>query len=272
MLTTVLRKRKAVTLTELLVVVAIIALLSTMAVPVYINQLQRARIATAQMETRHIAEAMNAVAITHGFLVPIHILNNVPERDNTSSGSPGAQDNFTNLSNGGSNRFLIDISRPLSDQTGSDQLRISDGLGSGADTRVQRMVQGWQGPFLNPKRIGYVGATVTNPNAGELTEDLVLDPWGNPYRVWSERGLLGGAPFPSSTGETLELRMDDLELPSGQGLGVDRFDRFAIVSFGPNGIAGDGTAATTNNPLDFGDDIYSTFVINPGNESRYQFF
>lgn len=265
MLTTVLRKRKAVTLTELLVVVAIIALLSTMAVPVYINQLQRARIATAQMETRNIAQAMEACAITHGFMVPIHILNNVP---NQPAGSPAGNqiDSFDNLPGNGSDRFIIDISRPLEDQTASDQFRLNEN-----NQRVRQMIESWQGPFLNPKRIGYVGQTV-GVNLGDRDKDLVLDPWGNPYRVWSERGLLGSDTPPGTTGETLSLGMDDLAVPTSGSFGQHRFDRYAILSFGPNGVWGDGTAGTQNSSQDFGDDIYSTFVINPGNESRYQFF
>lgn len=261
-----LRNNRAVTLTELLVVLAIIALLATIAVPVYINQMQRARVAAAQMETRQIAEAMQQCAITHGFLVPIHILDNIPNRDTTNTGSTASLDDFDNIVNK-TNRRLIDVTRPLSAQGGvGNQLN----LGS-TDTRVDRLIEGWQGPFLNPRRVRYVGENVSTGNTGDLTEDLVIDPWGNPYRVYSDVGLLGSDGIPTQNNQTVTLGMDDLLLPSGSGDEPSRFDRFAIVSYGPDGLSGF-TLAGGSNPLTQGDDISYTFSITPGNESKYQFF
>lgn len=254
------RNNRAVTLTELLVVLAIIALLATIAVPVYINQMQRARIAAAQLETRQIAEAMQMAAVTHGFLVPIHILDNVPNRDSSGNGgASGSYDNFDNITNA-TNINVIDIARSLGAQDGSNQLNLAS-----SDARVERMIETWQGPFLNPKRVRYEDEDLATNNPGILTRDLVVDPWGNPYRVYTDFGLASSQNVPTQTNQQISVNMDNLLINTNE---ASRFDRFAIVSYGPDGLTG----FANDNPLEQGDDIYYTFSINPGNESKYQFY
>lgn len=259
-------RKKAVTLTELLVVLAIVALLATMAVPVYINQLQRAKITTAQAETREITQAMNAVAVTHGFLVPIHVLDNIPNRNDGGAvtGTSSSLDDFENLSS--ANRFVINVNIPLDDQGAVSNTQLDLSGNTSDDERVQRMTEGWQGPFLNPKRVRYPGQTAQNPFAGDITEDIVVDPWGNPYRVYSQFGILGSeSPSSDAFIDNVTVGHDNLEFSTTSE--TDRFDRFAVVSYGVNG-----ESDFNGDPLDQGDDIFSTFVINPGNESRYQFY
>ena len=258
-------RRRAVTLTELLVVLAIIALLATIAVPVYIQQLQRAKIAVAQVEVREIAEAMQHAAITHGFLVPIHVLNNIPDSSgNTSAalGTPAAnRDDFNNLTQ--NDVFLVDISIPLVNQRGTSQLRLDSD-----NAKVRRMVTNWQGPFLNPKRIRYGGEDPSNPAAGvRLWEDFVVDPWGNPYRVYSPFGLTGtDTRTPVQANFQVTRGMVDMAMTVGAPESA-RFDRFAIVSYGPDGDTG-----YTNNPAFQGDDIYYAFAVGVLNESFYDLF
>jgi prepilin-type N-terminal cleavage/methylation domain-containing protein len=260
-----LRRMKAVTLTELLVVLAIIALLATIAVPVYINQMQRARVATAQMETREIAEALQHAAITHGFLVPIHVLDNMPNRDDQLSGNTNSQDDFDNMFGSGDARYVVDVSKPLEDQIGGEQDQLVD---NSSNPRIRAMVEGWQGPFLNPKRVRYVGETAGSPGTGDITRDLVVDPWGNPYRVYSPFGLTGGYGVFDEVVNEVSTNMDSLYIPGGGGEQRSRFDRWAVLSSGPDGDQ----TWNTNNPLIQNDDIYYTFSVNTGNESKYQFF
>ncbi|MEO8376815.1 MAG: type II secretion system protein [Candidatus Sumerlaeota bacterium] len=255
------RSQRATTLTELLVVLAIISLLATLAVPVYLTQLNRARISIAQSEVRSIAEAEQSVAITHGFLVPIHILDNVPNRvAGEPAGSVNSRDDFDNLTSPGSH-FLVDVYQNLNDQVGN-QLTLSSN-----DTRVRRMVNAWQGPFLNPRRIRYQGEDVNDPSVGDITIDLVVDPWGNPYRMYSDFGPLYTTDAPTGT-QTLpdpDLQQDDMFIQQDQ---AERFDRFAVVSFGPDSHDN----FTNTNPLDQGDDIFYTFSVIQSNETLYSNF
>src|SRR5262245_24954443 len=69
--------QRGVTLTELLVVLVIISILSTIAVPVYINHAERGRIATAQSEVKTIAEAEDACGSFHSFYVPLQVLDDI---------------------------------------------------------------------------------------------------------------------------------------------------------------------------------------------------
>jgi prepilin-type N-terminal cleavage/methylation domain-containing protein len=263
--------RRGFTLTELLVVLAIISLLATIAVPVYISRVQQARIAIARAETREIATAMQQVGIVHGFFVPIHILDNIPNTPAGSSGSfgtPGSLDDFDNLTNPSSHR-VIDLARPLAGTASSQFGNQSTLSPTGSDPRVLRMINAWQGPFLNPHRVWFIGADPTTGQNGDLTLDLVLDPWGLPYRMYSPVGVTGSLNPPSAGGVSTSqyvLTADDGELTTDER---DRFDRFAIVSYGPDGVTGFDSGAPQQNQ---GDDIVYTFVGVPPTESVYQGF
>ncbi len=256
-------RRRGVTLTELLVVLVIVALLATIAVPVFVNQVQRARVSTAQFEVRQIAEAQQQVALIHGFVVPIHVLNMVPDAEAADPSSAISRNDFNNLSQM-SNHWLIDVSRPLGNQVGGNQLNLA--TPTTADTRVEAMKRGWQGPFLNPKRVRYAGETPGVPGTGDVSLDIVVDPWGNPYRMYSPFGLLGDSGLPGGPGEPVTLGMSNLRL-SGAAVEANRFDRFAVISYGPNGVSDFGTDRRQQ-----GDDIFYTFSVLSGNETLFQGF
>jgi prepilin-type N-terminal cleavage/methylation domain-containing protein len=254
--------RRAVTLTELLVVLAIISLLATLAVPVYVSQTERARRAVAQFEVRQIADSQQAVAATYGFYVPIHILDNIPDDVEDTN----ARDDFENDPNLNEKR-VIDIAIPVTSQElDADQLRLDAAT---VDPRVKSMIDNWSGPFLNPQRV----TADVNQNSiitqEEISRDIVLDPWGRPYRFYTPYGPTGNTDFEDELEDwdptdddvtTGYFSVDNLRITiyddASDPVTIpyrNRFDRFAIVSFG-----GDGASDTSNEARAI-DDIYYTF-------------
>lgn len=229
------RTRRAVTLTELLVVLAIVSLLATLAVPVYVQQTERARKAIARAEVRAIAEAEQQVAITHGFYVPINVLDNLPI-DTTDTGIRDDMDNTNNTFLPQMN--VIDIAQRVDTQRTAGQ----DDLDTLLNVRINNMVNNWEGPFLNPVRVTErFNPTAVNLNPltqDETSLDIVLDPWGRPYQFFTSVGVANSFNDddlnnfdPDTQGD--RIAVDDLEISTN----FDRFDRFAIVSYGPDGRA-----------------------------------
>lgn len=249
------RARRAVTLTELLVVLAIVSLLATLAVPVYVQQTERTRKAIARAEVRAIAEAEQMCAIAHGFYVPINILDNLPI--DTSDAEP-RDDMDINNNTFLNQMFVIDIAQRVVTQDGA-QFDLND-LG---ETKIFNLVNNWEGPFLNPVRVTERFNPTANPlsvlDQDELALDIVLDPWGRPYQFYTSEGIS------STAGNNIDLTTFD---PTLQGDRIaadqldintdnDRFDRFAIVSFGPDGLADPDTGTGVF------DDIYYLFGADP---------
>lgn len=252
---------RAVTLTELLVVLVIISLLATIAVPTYIQKIQQARVTVALAETQTIAEALQACAVIHGFVVPLRVLDNVP------NDSSIVADDF--LDGNIQSAFVIDAYIPVETQASSGQLTFSS-----SDARVQNMVTRWQGPFIEYKRFYNPSGTTTNLTAltrSEMAQDYPLDPWGRPYVLFARTGIVGsyqpgGGPSPAPT-TGLSNTVDNGSLNT---IEADRFDRWAVLSLGPNGYS-DQNATSSSGALTV-DDIYHEFSITIENESAYSLF
>lgn len=258
------RTRRAVTLTELLVVLVIISLLATVAVPIYVNKVEQAKISTARLECREIAQAELQCNAIHGFFVPLQMLDNlIYDRDTHSATNPETDD----LENEDQDLYLIRPTINLEDQDGSDQLQLNDWDGSDQNLLVYNLYMKWAGPFLNPQRVAFGEEIQQNllsdSEENEATQfDFPLDPWGNPYRFYSPLGIIGtdaldedipvGAPADKLSGswDTFsdgKITTDD-----------DRFDRYAIVSFGPN-LRTDAQGSGTDYNNTDGDDIVYLF-------------
>lgn len=225
------RKHTAgVTLTELLVVLLIIAILGTIAVPVYLNRLETARVRTAQAEVRELAQAEDMVAATHGFYVPLQMLDDVVEAD------PATTDAFADtVDNEPLNIALYKVNLPPLDQTVGNQRELGD---VDFDNDVQSLVDNWQGPFINFNRFfkGLDGnrlkTNAMDSDTNEVSRDFPLDPWGQPYRFFGPLGILGSDAFdPRPFTQWNVDNMFDLVQIERSG-DQDPFDRFAIVSYG----------------------------------------
>jgi len=224
-------RRRAVTLVELLVVLAILSLLATLAVPVYVNKTEQARRTTARFEVREIATAEEQVALTHGYYIPMHMLDNVAGTTNTTQD----RDDFGNDVND-TLKFFIDPFVNLDDQA-TNQARLADGL-TGSNAKAKLMLDNWAGPFLNPVRVASDGSR----DSLDLTTDVVLDPWGRPYLFYSPVGIVSN--FTSlddltTSGFDENNPSNRIDYDNGEiqvePQGTRRFDRYAIISYGADG-------------------------------------
>lgn len=222
-------RQAGVTLTELLVVLVIVSILSTIAVPVYINKATQAKIAVAEAECREIADAEEACFIAHNLYVPLQVLDDLPANSTQNTNSDSIDHEPSGL-------FAIDPNKSISMlQTNQPQMSLSS-----TDQRVVNMLNHWIGPFLNPARVflGTGNSTTKDPatlTGGLNQQDYPLDPWGQPYRFYSPLGLIG-----SSANQTLSTAWLNVSFSDGMITTVDSqrlFDRFAIVSYGPDGVS-----------------------------------
>jgi len=240
-------KKRAVTLTELLVVVVIISLLATIAVPVYVNKAEQARIATAIQETRELANAEEQCAIGHGVYVPLQVLDDNPKDWDLNIQN---SDDINNTVTRGT-IFIIYATQPILQQ----QLNQAS-LGNGS-LASQNIIRGWKGPFVNVNRAAFADELqrLGTTNDQKIAFDFPLDPWGTPYRLFSPLGLVGS----DATGDYATFTGDFSALNPSFSDGMltqksQRFDRFAVVSFGPDRTSGTALGDFRNR-----DDIYHLF-------------
>jgi prepilin-type N-terminal cleavage/methylation domain-containing protein len=218
---------KALTLTELIVVLVILSLLAAIAIPVFVHRAAEAKLRSTQQEVREIASAEELCGLTHGIYVPIQVLDDIPN-DTSNYQYPDEIRNETGV-------YVIDTLTPVNDQI-NNQTRLSDNT-----AKMQRVRELWQGPFLNPKRVFESTASGTT----QARRDYPLDPWGQPYRIYSPLGIVG-------SGAQNLTSFDTDSFSDGRLTTLDRrFDRFTIVSFGPDNEPG-----ALNDP---GDDIFYYF-------------
>lgn len=249
-----------VTLTELLAVLVIVAILATLAIPATTRRLHQSRVSAARAEVETLAKAEDVCGLTHGFYVPLQVLDNLPIDEDTRD--PQTTDDLQNEF--GRTIFLIDVNTPLLNQISNPQAQL-DSINS-ADPRVREMITSWAGPFANFHRyfIGQNFGGTTSPSnqlsADQVARDFPLDPWGNPYRFYSPIGIIG-----STQGVTTPItdtsQIDSNSFSNGALTQFDdRFDRFAVVSFGPDGISDQTTTSGGVSQLPVvGDDIIYEF-------------
>lgn len=231
----------ALTLTELLVVLVIISILATAAVPTYINQSSKAKRATAQSDVRQIAEAMERCGVTHNFYVPIQLLDDIAG----DSSVAGISSDDDAIGNEPSTVKLIDYNVTISFLDSATQLNMGN---DDTSARVENLINGWEGPFLAPQRVFMNNKDYEDLTGNDKIQDYPLDPWGQPYRFYSPIGIIGASATSEDSTSWAQSGFSDGELTSTD----DRFERWAIVSFGPDGLSD-----TDPDALD--DDIFYVF-------------
>lgn len=245
------------TLTELLAVLLIIALLATIAVPVAIKRMQQGKVATAREEVATLARGEESVAITHGFYVPLQVLDNLAIdfaiRDNETD---DLQNEF------GANLQLISAEIRILDQLGFQPL-----LRRSLNPAVDAMINSWAGPFVEFHRYFIGGgfeegasSQSARLNQTQVRRDFPLDPWGSPYRLYSPIGITG-SPIGITTPISNLNQIDTDSFSNGNITQQDdRFDRMAVVSFGPDTTSDQTTTSggVAGFPL-LGDDIIFEF-------------
>lgn len=224
---------------DTLIVVVAIALLTAIAVPVYKNQDQKAKLEQAQHEIAQLADAQMAVARRYGFYVPLQMLDDLP---------------------------VIEASRSeRTDDIGNEpgSIRLIDAITSGGEQptlqsendRVRELREKWSGPFFQAKRVHMPtsdeSAHASKLETAAIARDYPLDPWGNPYRFYSPFGIVGTqAASDDPAALNSETFSDGVINPD-----EDRFDSYAIVSFGPDGKS----ATAVSDPAVENDDIIFMF-------------
>ncbi len=253
-------KSRGLTLTELLAVLMILSLLTTIAVPVYVARQEDARVRVAMTECRQIAEAEELVAAMHGFYVPFQLLDDLPADPNDLAA--GDEERIDMHPDPG-NMFLINATVKAEDQDGGLQLLLGQGydannggpIGGPANPRVRALVNNWSGPYITFHRFWYDTTSLnyespSDPdyrNDDDMFYDFPLDPWGNPYRFYSPIGIIGGGQ--DEEGELFDFVNPDADFSNGELTTNDdeRFQRYAVVSYGRDGLRDTEPA----NPVDY---------------------
>ncbi|MCB2154784.1 prepilin-type N-terminal cleavage/methylation domain-containing protein [bacterium] len=190
---------KGVTLIELMVVLLIVSLLSTIAVGVYTKEVLRAKVARTRAEIRTMEVAINRYQIDVGQFPP------------SSTGTAIAPSNLDQLT--------------PAQGCGYMQLALRGSLNGNMYTPLSTR---WEGPYLDwdDNKLGTLtgGALTTGLSRAQIQ---FLDPFGSPYYYiqYREYSSLGGARLPS---DHPYYSTETYYNPA----------TFQILSQGPNGTTG----------------------------------
>jgi len=223
MLIKLMQRKIGLTLTELLVVVAIIGIISLALIPAITQRTENARVATARQEVKELAMAEDSCAITTGYYVPLQLLDNIKL-------SNEARDDSLNYET--EVRYLIDPFYVYIKASGYNQPGTNQEIFNRSNYNHKIFTQ-WYGPYTSfVKTILKFVDVDPRPFS---RRDYPLDPWDIPYRFFSPIGIIG------NNANTTEKNLTNIFNNSGFSDGYvtlnlnDRYSgRWMIVSFGRN--------------------------------------
>jgi len=220
MLIKLMKRKIGLTLTELLVVVAIIGIISLALIPALTQRTENARVATARQEVKELAMAEDSCAITTGYYLPLQLLDDIKRSTRVEDDS---------LNNEIDSIFLIDPFYTYIDNLGNYSIPTQELLPT-SNYNQYRIYTQWSGPYTSFVKtlLNYV------PQAMER-RDFPLDPWNTPYRFFSPIGIIGDG---ADTEETdLTVISNNAAFSNGR-ITLDIPDyargRWLIVSLGRN--------------------------------------
>ncbi len=236
-------QRRGLSLAELLVTLAIISVITVIAIPTVATRIERARTSGARADVRALAQAEEACAAFHGFYVPLRVLDDLaPDPNLVADRDALDEETLADVA-------LIDpFLRPENQTT---QLTLSEWS---SNRRVRNIYEGWAGPFLDPQRVAF-GPNPTDQS--ELMRDFVLDPWGFPYRWFSAEGIIGTSAQSDNVNlgdfDALTTGFDDGQITTNR-TNYNNIGRYVVMSLGR-----DGEYDSNGTDDEQGDDIWHTF-------------
>ncbi len=168
-------KKAGLTLTELLVVVAIIGIIALALIPAITQRTENARIATARAEVKELAMAEDTCAITTGYYIPLQVLDDIKFSRYVTDDS---------LDNESSTVFLIDPFFIYIESDGTTNTPTQTNLVN--EDEEDRIYAQWDGPYTS-----FVKTLLSYEPDADTSFDYPLDPWKIPYRFFSPIGIIG---------------------------------------------------------------------------------
>lgn len=191
------QNKHGVTMVELIVVLGIISILSTIAVGIYIQELQRAKIAKTRAEIRNLGVAINRYQIDVGQFPP------------TGTGQNLAPLTLNNPAPYSGNGYM--------------QVALRASLNGNSQAPLDPR---WVGPYIEfqENRLGTLTGSPIDGSTSSPAEVQFLDAWGNPYDYInsSDYATFGGTFLPASS----PYRSTEV---------FYNVSTFQLISRGPNG-------------------------------------
>lgn len=253
---------------EILVAIILIGILVAILVPVIANRADDARLARAGQDAENLANAQDRLYTDVGYLARLYVLNDTIGGDTppTPFSRPGGATDPNDIIDGVRDHAVAgelydnptNIFVDPRGGVGGEGIVISGSTATSLLNSLQTNETNfnWHGPYLNWQADNnYTVSGITGPDG------IPDDAWGNNFLLFVRGGLVKEVDARWDTDRTGEGTVVDTITINGQTFSTERFDRAAIVSFGPNGLPGDGSGPgnVSGGQIGQGDDVVRKF-------------